>query len=144
MKDEEGAKTITQIRDAAARVFSAEPIVAAYLYGSYARRENFPSDIDIAIYLEPGTHLSLEKELRMAGRLEEESRLRPIDLRVINDMPLTFQGEVITRGILVYSSDESARVSFETRVYDLFFDYLPHLKKLRREFLRNVAEKGVS
>ncbi|MBT9168089.1 MAG: hypothetical protein DDT19_01434 [Syntrophomonadaceae bacterium] len=75
--------------------------------------------------------------------LEEASGLSNIDLRILNEAPLAFQGEVLRQGIEIYSSDERKRICFETRTLDAFLDYLPHLEELRRVFLHSVAEKGI-
>ncbi|WP_176225921.1 nucleotidyltransferase domain-containing protein [Candidatus Hakubella thermalkaliphila] len=76
-------------------------------------------------------------------RLEEASGLSNIDLRILNEAPLAFQGEVLRQGTEIYSSDEGKRILFETRTLDAFLDYLPHLEELRRAFLHSIAEKGI-
>ena len=58
-------------------------------------------------------------------------------------MPLTLQGEVLTRGILLYSADERERVAFETRTLSRYFDYLPHIERYREAFLASVKERGI-
>lgn len=101
------------------------------------------SDIDIAVYLKPGSKLSLNDELTLGRKIEELSGLKPVDLRVINDMPLTIQGEILTKGILLYSADDKARVAFETKTIALYFDYIPHIDRFRKDFLESVKRTGI-
>ena len=120
------------------------PVISAYLFGSYARGVIHPgSDIDIAIYIRPGTKLSLNDELTLGSKIEELSRLKPVDLRVINNMPLTIQGEILTKGILLYCADDKERVAFETKTIALYFDYIPHIDRFRKDFLESVKRKGI-
>jgi len=50
---------------------------------------------------------------------------------------------VLKSGILIFSSDEKARVSYEVKVYRRYFDYLYYLKRLQDSFLHSVAERGI-
>lgn len=134
-------ETLVRVLDA---ILAEYPVVGAYLFGSYARGVAYPeSDIDIAVYLRPGSKLPLNDELTLGRKIEERSGLKPVDLRVINDMPLTIQGEILTRGILLYSADDKERVAFETRTLALYFDYLPHIERFRRDFLESVRRRGI-
>ncbi len=139
--DEKVRKALPQIN----KVFSQEkPIVAAYLYGSYATNRAFQqSDIDIALLLEPDAKFSLHKILELAAEVEKVTSLRPIDLRILNEMPLSLQGEVLVKGVLLYSGDEKLRVKFEVKTLKLYFDYLAYLKRMKEEFLKKVALKGI-
>ena len=65
------------------------------------------------------------------------------DVRSINRAPLKIKGEVVTRGILLYSADESFRVSFEVDTRKRYFDFLPALKYMRRIYLQSVKERGL-
>jgi len=101
------------------------------------------SDIDIAVNLRPGSRLPVNEELSLGRTIENLSGLKPVDLRVINDMALTVQGEILTKGILLYSADDKARVAFETRTLALYLDYLPHLERFREDFLESVKKQGI-
>lgn len=142
MKTKELSKTLQQ---AAQRAFADYPVISAYLYGSQVRHRNLStSDIDVAVYIDPeALPLPLNVELGLCVRLEEASGLSNIDLRILNEAPLSFQGEVLRQGIEIYSGDEGERVRFETYTLDAFLDYLPHLEELRRAFLHSIAEKGI-
>ena len=135
--------SIANIKKAAAGVLKSYPVISAYVFGSITKKANFPADIDIAIYLKPQSGLSLREELRLGIELEKRSGLSPIDLRILNEASLSFQGEVLKSGILIFSSDEKARVSYEVKVYRRYFDYLYYLKRLQDSFLHSVAERGI-
>ena len=113
----------------------------AYLYGSYATGPVHPfSDVDIGIYvhdevperyLELELTISLEIDTRIAGNAQS-------DVRVINSLPLSFLGKILSDGVLVYSIDEVSRVKFETSVRIAYFDFLPVLKMYQKEYLKRA------
>lgn len=137
-------KTVAALTGSLNKILAKYPVVSAYLFGSYAKGDiHLGSDIDIALYVRPHSILSLDEELTLGREIEELSGLAPIDVRVMNDMSLAIQGEILTRGILLFSVDEKERVSYETRTLALYFDYLPHIQYFRKEFLKSVADRGI-
>lgn len=114
-----------------------EPIVVAYLFGSVVREQVF-RDIDIAVlcrrgYL--GTPGALLQPLRW-GTLAEQC-LQPrkdLDLRVLNEAPVTFQHEVISTGVIIFERDRDARVLFEAWVLSAYLDEKP-LRDLMNAYL---------
>lgn len=68
--------------------------------------------------------------------------LKP-DVRVIDDMPLSFRGQVATQGIRLYSRDEVARVEFETRTWKEYFDFEPVARMMREAFFNDIREHGL-
>ncbi len=117
------------------------PILFAYLYGSYVIEQIHPfSDLDIAVYTTP---LSIrgKLDLEMALSLKIDQILHSeisSDIRIMNDMPLTIAGKIITDGVLIFSKDEKARVDYETKVRCAYFDFLPFLTKYQRNFIKNL------
>ncbi len=108
--------------------WAAIPSAWPYLYGSTVTGLTTPfSDIDIALVADeemaPLDRLNLMLRVRLD--LEEECDSPDIDVRVINDAPLTLQGKVVTDGIPVYVKDERKRIEFETSTRMRYFDYLP-------------------
>ncbi|MBS3909378.1 MAG: nucleotidyltransferase domain-containing protein [Actinobacteria bacterium] len=137
-------KPIENLKRVLGPILAGYPVVSAYLFGSYAGGVVRPeSDIDIAVNLRPGSRLPVNEELSLGRTIENLSGLKPVDLRVINDMALTVQGEILTKGILLYSADDKARVAFETRTLALYLDYLPHLERFREDFLESVKKQGI-
>ena len=128
------------------KIVKDQPVLLAYFYGSAARGKATPlSDIDIALLVHPDTPLRdrLQLMLGIGTELEEKCGLSDIDVRIINDAPLVFQGRVITDGILLYKRDDSARIHFETSTRDEYFDYLPVHKKLQKAFFAGMKKRGL-
>jgi len=108
-------------------------LAAAYLFGSVARGEQRPgSDVDIGLLYEvaPASTL-LDQPFRAAAELE--SRLgRRVDLVVMNTAPVDLVHRILRDGDLLFQSDPSARIAFEVRARNAYFDLLPILKRYRR------------
>lgn len=119
-------------------------VAASYLYGSHARGEaRLSSDIDVAVLTKgDGKHTALEL-LRLGRELENQTGLKKIDVRLLNDAPLAAKGRIITEGRLLYSGDDRIRVDFEVRTRSLYFDFLPHLNYLRESFITRTAKSGL-
>lgn len=106
-------------------------VLFAYLYGSFADGLEF-NDIDVAVYFDEkqvernktfNLCLSLPREIeKLLGNRYE------IDLHSLNLTPLSFRFAVITEGKLFVANNDDARVDFEVRTRDLYFDFQPHLE----------------
>jgi len=121
-------------------------VVLAYLYGSTAAGQATPlSDVDIALIAED--HVPLEQQWKMDLRIEsllvEQTGIRNAEVRVINTAPLALRGQVACKGILLYCTDDEARVRFETATRDEYFDYLPIARQLREAFFADIRERGL-
>ena len=98
------------------------------------------SDVDIGIYVEKvakGENLAMELGISLEFDEELPGNAQS-DLRVINDFPLSFLGQIVTDGVLVYCRDDSIRIDFETSVRMAYFDFLPVLKMHQNEYLNRV------
>lgn len=122
------------------------PVKLAYLYGSTAAGSRAPfSDVDIVLVVDrvltplERLKLMLEVEVELADRCD----IRNADVRIINDAPLIFRGRVVCDGILLYARDEAARVEFETRTREAYFDYLPVHRRLQEAFFADVRRRGL-
>lgn len=108
-------------------------IVCAYLFGSLARGEaTARSDVDVAVLyaVQPPANLD-GLGLDLAARLEQALGRR-VDLVVLNRAPPDLVHRVLRDGILLHEADRGARVRFEVRSRDEYFDVLPHLREYRR------------
>ena len=117
-----------------------EEIIVAYIYGSTAKgTERTGSDLDIGLLLKDDFKSNSLYTARIAGEIEEGCRLqREVDVRMLNDKPLTFLHQVLKYGTVVFTRDEGKRVEFETGVYDRYLDYKPyfdHFNEVRRRRL---------
>ncbi len=107
--------------------------MCAYLFGSRARGEAVAgSDVDVAVLFErdpprtlAGLHLDLADDLSAAVG-------GPVDLVVLNRAPADLIHRVLRDGILILERDRAARIRFEVRARNAYFDLLPHLRRYRR------------
>ena len=116
-------------------LFAAHPdgIIAAYLFGSVARgTAGARSDVDVAVLFEvappatlEGLPLDLESQIaRLVGR--------PAQVIVLNTAPVGLIHRVLRDGVLLLDRARSARIRFEVRARNEFFDLQPVLARYRR------------
>jgi predicted nucleotidyltransferase len=107
-------------------------VVAAYVFGSAARRTPEPHDVDIAVLLEEDPPPTLEG-LRFDLAADLENVLEAtVDLVVLNRAPVDLTHRVLRDGLLAFEGDRSRRIAFEVRVRNEFFDLEPILKRYRQ------------
>jgi predicted nucleotidyltransferase len=120
-------------------------VVAVYVFGSVARGTARPgSDVDVAVLFpttpEPtllGRPLTLADDLRGALGC-------PVDVVVLNDAPPDLVHRVLRDGVLVVERDRAARVRFEVRLRNEYFDLLPYLQAYRRAAVRTTTTSTTS
>ncbi len=112
-------------------------VIAAYLFGSRARgaaRED--SDVDVAVLIRGEPDSTLDG-LGMDLLVDLERDLgRPVDLVVLNRAPTDLVHRVLRDGRLVLERDRSARIRFEVRARNEYFDMQPILRRYRRQETR--------
>lgn len=120
-------------------IFEKSPVLFAYLYGSIAVEQAHPfSDLDVAIYTMPGLPLkeSLTLELFLSLEIDKLMEIEPLcDVRIMNRLPLTVAGQILTDGILIYCRDDNARIDYETSLRSAYFDFLPVFNNFQKEYL---------
>jgi predicted nucleotidyltransferase len=149
-RTEKRGRLVTHLRKILPGILRDTPVTLAYLYGSQAEGQTLPtSDVDIALVLCRAEHSSamppeerLQLEFAVEGALEQHHIVNP-DVRIIDEMPLTFRGQVATRGIRLYSRDEVARVEFETRTWKEYIDFEPVARMMRQAFFDDVRRRGL-
>lgn len=109
-------------------------VAAVYLFGSVARGESRPdSDLDVAVLFEPAPERGTFESLRLDLRVELESELgQEIDFVVLNHAPPDLACRVLRDAALVIEPDPSARVRFEVRARNEYWDLKPYLDEYRR------------
>jgi hypothetical protein len=112
-------------------------ILAAYVFGSFARSEPF-GDLDVAVLMAAPVAAPLAFELKLEGDLEKRVRI-PVDVRVLNHAPQPFQYSVIREGILILDRDPNRRAAFEGNVVKQYLDFL----RFRRRSLKEIANAEV-
>jgi len=127
----------------ALRAFFAEPpagTAAVYLFGSTARGDSRPgSDVDVAILFEQDPPRTLEG-LHTALADDLQARLgRRVDLVVLNHASSDLVHRVLRDSILVCERNRSARVRFEVRLRNEYFDMEPIRNMYRRRAAKETA-----
>ncbi|MEJ2697348.1 MAG: nucleotidyltransferase domain-containing protein [Candidatus Sulfobium sp.] len=109
-------------------------ILFAYVFGSFVSDERF-GDIDAGIFVRLEERRSpLKLELRVEEELADRLRM-PVDVRVINNAPLSFLYNILRRQVVVVDRDRTARADFEGLIYKKYFDF----QHLRKEYLREMV-----
>jgi len=107
-------------------------LVALYLFGSHGRGEAKPSsDVDLGIWLHGAPKTLDDLKLDLAEDMQRALGL-PVDLVILNGAPSDLVHRVLRDGILVVERDRAARVRFEVRARNEFFD----LQRIRDEYRR--------
>ncbi len=150
--DPKVAHTIELLRQHLPDILRHHPVQLAYVYGSVASGCPTPlSDVDIALVLAPDCGLDAYQqfmmELDIEAEIEKHCGFRNADVRSINDAPLRVQGQVVTKGLLLYSKDEEFRVAYEIRTRKRYFDFQPVLAMMREAYFAHLEadlrEKGL-
>ncbi len=108
-------------------------LVAAYLFGSVARGTNTPdSDVDVGILLQTTSSSRLDDlHLTLEG-VVERALGRRTQLVVLNAAPPDLVHRVLRDGRLLLDRDPAARIRFEVKARNEYFDLLPILNRYRR------------
>lgn len=106
-------------------------IAFAYLYGSFQSTDSF-HDVDVGIYLtrcKPGqdTVYALDLTQRLADLVPF-----PIDVRILNDAPVSFLYHVL-RGRPLHIQDEELLTNVMEHVVRQYLDMAPLLRQSTRE-----------
>lgn len=107
-------------------------VVAAWLFGSRARGEERPgSDVDLGVLFDPPPEPRLGNEAhRLEARLEAALGL-PVQIVVMASAPPDLAHRVLRDGVLLVDRAPRARVRFEVRSRNEFFDLQPILARYR-------------
>lgn len=117
-------------------------VVVAYLFGSAARGELRPSsDLDVAVLIS-AANLAEKREATLASLQSslqadlQEAAHRPVDLVILNHASPDLIHRVLRDSVLLIERDRSARIRFEVRSRNEYFDVLPFLARYREAALR--------
>jgi hypothetical protein len=122
--------------ESAAKAFLAakDGILFAYIHGSFVTGERF-RDVDVAVYFANHPVHRIEEELSLESELSRVMKHLPVDLRILNDAPLSFRYNVIRYGRPVFVRDSDARFEFVEATLRDYFDFAPYRKMYLRETL---------
>ena len=123
-------------------LFENTGLLAVYLFGSRAAgTANSQSDYDFGIlcdFASPMDELAfaaLELEEKLATRLISE-----VDIITLNTATIEQKFQIISQGVLIYSSDDDKRTDFEDIVIKEYLDFKPVLELYRKEFREAIQE----
>jgi predicted nucleotidyltransferase len=114
-----------------------EEIASAYVHGSFITGESF-TDIDIAIITKIELDRPLNFELDLEIKLERIVKYQ-LDVRIINNAPLSFCQNVIRYGKVIVEREPNQRADFEGLILRQYFDFSP----FRRLYLDEVINAPV-
>lgn len=118
-------------------VFGLKNVDVAYIFGSFLEGEEF-NDIDIALLLSENLdpYKSLKFSLKVEGELERQIKPRfEFDIKILNNSPAEFQFEVIKKGSVIFSRDETRRIDYEFEVISTYLDLKYMYDFLDKKFL---------
>ncbi len=129
-------------RQLLANYFAHQPVRIVYLFGSQASGKVHPrSDYDFGILFDRDLDSSkrFEKRLEMMSDLSKILGCDRVEIVDLEAAPSYLAYSVIAPREIVLVKDEKARISFEHRVFSLYFDRLYYLKRHTQESLRHFA-----
>jgi predicted nucleotidyltransferase len=112
---------------------SLPDLAAVYIFGSVARGSaRADSDVDVGIlYRKTPSATFASQAYDVAADLSERLG-RTADVVVMNGAPVDLVKRVLRDGHIVVERDRSARIAFEVRARNDYFDLLPILQLYRR------------
>ena len=121
---------------------SRQEVVAGYVFGSAATGRARPdSDIDIAVLVNTESIPAdlLDYRLRLMADLRHVLERSDVEVVVLNQAPPALAYNVVFKGRLIYEQSRSARIRFQLRTFNSFWDTQPmrdlHLTFLKRRYL---------
>jgi predicted nucleotidyltransferase len=108
--------------------------VFAYLHGSFVTDDRF-KDIDIAVYLDPLPSSLLQAELGLEAELGDAIKKYPVDIRILNNAPLSFRYNVIKYGRPIVGMENDTRCDFVEATFSNYFDFAPFRENYLKEVL---------
>jgi predicted nucleotidyltransferase len=108
-------------------------VVAVYLYGSQARGTASPgSDVDLGILLKEAPPPTLRGTARRIESDVERVVHVPVEAVVLNTASPDLIHRVLRDGVLLLDRDRAARIRFEVRARNEYFDLAPIRRLYRR------------
>ena len=125
-------------------VLAARPeVVLAYLFCSYARGRPTPiSDIDFAVLLSGDVPREgyLDAQIALMRALTKIFRSDEVQVVILNAAPPLLAYKVIVEGKLLTCRDPVARVRFQVRATQRYFDTRPLRRALAEATARRIRE----
>jgi predicted nucleotidyltransferase len=132
MPVEQRDRLIRQLRDL---LRNRPEILFALLHGSFLAGGLF-RDVDLALYLAPGAiqrEAFRDYELEQGVRWSEVLGL-PVDVRLLNDAPVSFRYHALRGAVLVVQEEEFLD-EFRARTWDEYCDFAPFARRYLQEVI---------
>lgn len=145
-RQQEAGRILARLGEVLPYILARYPVDVAYVYGSVALGVVTPfSDVDIALLLNASLspYERLKMELIIQGDIEAACGFSPVDVRAINEAPLTVRGRIVQQGVLLYERDRARRIAFEVATRKRYFDFASAAHRLRDAFLQRVHREGL-
>jgi uncharacterized protein len=114
---------------------------AVYVYGSFARGEEWPeSDLDIAVLLPPNRHIPDLLELLSAVSERIHRNVDIVDLRRVGDV---LRREVLESGRTLFESDPEKVLAWEASAMSRYAHYREEVRGILDDFRRTGIGYGV-
>jgi predicted nucleotidyltransferase len=121
---------------------SRPEIVAAYLFGSFARGEAGPlSDLDLAFLIDHRRERLAGSLTYQAARLSDLIRLldtNDVELVVLPTSSPLLQHRILRDSRLLYCHDHRQRVAFECKALQTYLDLKPFYERQTRRFFEQL------
>jgi predicted nucleotidyltransferase len=115
-----------------------DDIIAVYLYGSVARgSDTSSSDVDLAVLYRNAPPRTLDAQPFGLEAALERLIGRDVQVIVLNDAPVDLVHRVLRDGRILVERDRAARIRFEVRARNEYFDLAPTLEQYRKAALRS-------
>ena len=117
-------------------------LLAVYLFGSRTDgTAHKDSDYDFAILFKTKPTFEMTSLIPMELEKELSSILNnEVDIIVLNNLPLEQKFMIISRGKMIYTSEDNIRTDFEDITIRDYLDYKPFLELYKKEVREDIKE----
>ena len=114
-----------------------QEIYCVYIHGSFINGDLF-ADIDLGLLLVHPPENLLEYEFEIEIAVERQVSF-PVDVRVLNNAPISFIQNIIRHGKVILDKNPNTRSDFESYSLRKYFDFAP----FRRRYLAEVINAPI-
>jgi len=122
-----------------------EEVIALYAFGSVASGVLKPlSDLDfgVLVSVELDRRQRFDKHLELIGVFNETFRTDEVDLVLMNNAPMRFSYNIISKGKLLFYRDKHFLSDFCARTIKLYLDFKFFRDNFDKVFLRGMGYRG--
>jgi len=125
----------------------ARDVGAVYLFGSTALGTAQPdSDVDVGLWLRKLPHDWEQQEILREEAVQRLSAvlhlpLDKLDVRLLNDAPITFKFRVINCRRCLWEADHGSRIEWDVRIAREYYDFV-YFEDMHYAAMRRQLEEG--